>query len=497
MKPLKKITVLVTLLYFGIGFSQSENVFLQRDYWKENPDIENIEKKIAEGNDPTELNQNAFDAVTYALLEDANATSIIHLLSKKGNGVNKITHDSRTYIFWAAYRGNLEMMKFLLANGAKTGLVDSHGNSPINFIAATGQMDSAIYDLLISHGADPSEGNKRDAANALLLISPFLEDDKMITYFTDKGVDLHSKDDKGNGIFNYAAKKGNMAFLDLLIKKGVSYKNENKEGGNAHIFAAQGYRRSTNGLEVFQYLENLGIAPNVVTSSGQTPLHNLAAYSKDVSVFNYFIEKGVDVNQQDKSGNTPLMNAARRNTMAIVRLLAAKTSNINTVNKEGQSALTMAIRQKGTSMINFLMEQGATVNVKDRDGNTLAHYLLNTFNSKEPEQFNGKLKALQKSGFVFKEKQAKENTLWHLAVQKKDIALMELINTFDVPINLKNSDGLTPLHMAAMQSESDVSLKYLVANGADKKIKTDFDESVFDLVNNNELLKSINLDFLK
>ena len=51
--------------------------------------------------------------------------------------------------------------------------------------------------------------------------------------------------------------------------------------------------------------------------------------------------------------------------------------------------------------------------------------------------------------------------------------------------------------MAAMQSESDVSLKYLVANGADKKIKTDFDESVFDLVNNNELLKSINLDFLK
>ena len=497
MKPLKKITVLVTLLYFGIGFSQSENVFLQRDYWKGNPDIENIEKKIAEGNDPTALNQNAFDAVTYALLEDANATSIIHLLSKKGNGVNKITHDSRTYIFWAAYRGNLEMMKFLLANGAKTDLVDSHGNSPINFIAATGQMDTAIYDFLILNGADPREGNKRDGANALLLISPFLEDDTMITYFTEKGVDLHSKDDKGNGIFNYAAKKGNMVFLDLLIKKGVSYKNANKEGGNAQIFAAQGYRRSTNGLKVFQYLENLGITPNVVTSSGQTPLHNLAANSNDVSVFNYFIEKGVNVNQQDKSGNTPLMNAARRNTIAIVRLLATHTNDINTVNKKGQSALTMAIGQKGASIINFLMEQGAAVNVKDRDGNTLAHYLLNTFNSKEPEQFNGKLKALKKRGFVFKEKQARENTLWHLAVQKKDIALMELINTFDVPINLKNSDGLTPLHMAAMQSESDVSLKYLVANGADKNIKTDFDESVFELVNHNELLKSINLDFLK
>ena len=66
-------------------------------------------------------------------------------------------------------------------------------------------------------------------------------------------------------------------------------------------------------------------------------------------------------------------------------------------------------------------------------------------------------------------------------------------------MNAKNQDGLTALHQAAMTAKDDKILKYLLSNGADKSIKTDFGESVYALAAENELLKKNNIDiqFLK
>ena len=57
------------------------------------------------------------------------------------------------------------------------------------------------------------------------------------------------------------------------------------------IFASKGTRRHTNDLDVFKYLESLGISVNITTTEGVTPLHSLAYKNKDVAVFDYFITK--------------------------------------------------------------------------------------------------------------------------------------------------------------------------------------------------------------
>ncbi|MEM8887638.1 MAG: ankyrin repeat domain-containing protein, partial [Bacteroidota bacterium] len=66
-------------------------------------------------------------------------------------------------------------------------------------------------------------------------------------------------------------------------------------------------------------------------------------------------------------------------------------------------------------------------------------------------------------------------------------------------INQKNEEGLTPLHLAAMQAKNKAMLDTLLGKGADKAILTDFDESAFDLANENEVLTKtgVDLDFLK
>ncbi len=496
MKPLK-LTLLLSLYFIcSIVSAQKSNILLKREFWKTNPTIEQVEEKIKEGNSATKLNRSGFDAVVYALLEDANENVIKHLLTKDGNDVNKLTHDKRTYIFWAAYKGNIELVKHLIKNNARLDLRDSHNFSPLTFAAVAGQKNTDIYDLFIKNGIDVKNDLDENGANALLLLIPHLNDFTLVNYFISKGLPLESIDNDGNGVFNYTAKKGNKTMLELLIKKGVSYKKNNKNGGNALLLATQGSRNGYNSLVFFKYLESLSINPNTTNKKGKTPLHNLAYGNRDIAVFNYFINKDIDINQIDSRGNNPLINASGRNSLDVVRLLASKTKNINQTNKEGKSALTNALRNK-LEIIKLLLEKGSDISVIDAKGNNLNYYLFRTFNSKKEKEFKQKLELLKAKGLAINKSQKNGNTLFHLAVEKQSIGMLNFIKKYKIDINAKNKKGLTPLQQAVLIAKNDRIIKYLITEGANKTIKTAFDESLYDLAKENEVLRNTDIGFLK
>lgn len=479
--------------------AQTKNIFFERSFWQGKPTIKVIEEKIKEGNSATALNPNGFDAVTYAILASAPNKVIKHLLTKKGNDVNKITHDKRTYVFWAAYKNNVEMMKHLIANNARMDLKDSHQLSVLTFAAAAGQTNKEIYELCIQNGIDIKTDVDEHGANTLLLVLPSLKDLSFVDYLSSKGLNLHSVDSDGNGAFNYVAKKGNKKMLELLIKKGLPYKNLNKKGGNAILLATQGSRSGYNSLDFFKYLENLGINPNITNKDGKTPLHNLARGNKDVNTFNYFLNKGVSANQVDGNGNTPLIIAASRNSLEIVQLLSEKTKNNNHTNKKGHSALTYAVEYNSEAVVNYLVKNGADIQIKDNKGNSLAYYLVKSYHPKKINDFTKKMRLLANNGLNLTQLQANNNTLFHIAVEKNNIDLLKKINTLKIDVNAKNKEGLTPLHLAVMQANNTAIIKYLLSIGANKSITTDFDETVYDLAKENEILnkKNIDISFLK
>lgn len=487
------------LLIVAIGTTQAQNIFLDRDYWKTNPSIADIDQKISEGHDIAQLSSSAFDAVCWALIEKVDNQIIKHLLSKKGNEVNKLTHDGRTYLFWAAYKGNLSMMQYLVHKGAKTDIIDSHGYSVLNFAASTGVQDTKIYDFCIEHGAKITKEKNHNDANALLLVAPFLKDTQLIDYFTSKGLDLHTTDQNGNGIFNYAAKNGNIELLKQLINLGVSYKNLNSEKGNAMLFACQGTRNHTNTLDVYQFLESVGVNPNIKTSSGTTPLHRIAYRNKDLNIYKYFISKNVDPNQTNEDGNTALMNATNGNDLSIVSYLAKRTKAINHQNNDGKSALTYAISRNKSNVVDFLIKNGADVHITDKNGNNLMYYITNAYQPKKDEELNKKVTLLKAKGLNLTTKQGGGNSLYHIAAQTNQIETLKFIEQFinTTDINTTNNDGLTALHIAAMKAENINILKHLLASGADTAIQTSFNETAYDLAKENELLKGNNIDFLK
>lgn len=495
-KSIKTALLLAFISIISSTNAQTKNAFLDRAFWKTNPTVNQIELKITKVNNPIKLNRYGFDAVVYAILENASTETIKHLLSKKGNDVNKLTHDGRTYIFWASYKNNMKIVKHLLNAGAKTDVIDDKGYSVSNFTAAAGVENIALYDLLIKNGANITKDKTPRGANALLLITPNLTNFKMVDYFISKGLKLKSTDKDGNGVFNYTAQKGNKEMLNLLIKKGLSYKNLNKKGGNAMLFATRGSRGGYNSLSFFKYLENLGIKVNITNNEGKTPLHNLAYSNKDFASINYFINKGVKINQADKNGNTALINASSRNSLDIIKLLISKTTNINHVNKEGQTALTRAIRNK-SNILQFLIEKGANVNIVDAKGNHLGYYLFNTFSSKNIKEFENKLTYLTAKGLDVSKKQKDGNTLYHMAVSNQNLSMLKYISRYTIDINSKNADGLTALQKAVMTAKNNTIIKYLIAKGANKKVTTEFDETLYDLAKENEALKNVDISYLK
>lgn len=487
MKKLKMICI-ASLLLSAATFAQKTNIFHERNFWKANPSIKVIDEKNSKGNNISELNNNAFDAVVYAILENTDNNTIKYLLSKEGNGVNKKTHDGRTYIFWAAYKNNLKLMKYLVSKGARTNIVDDHGDTILNFAASTGQTNTKMYDYLIKISANIKTDKNRKGANVLLLVAPYLENDSLVRYLLSKGASLEDTDNNGNGIFEYAAKGGNISFLKTLIDKGVT------KGENTMIFASQGIRRKKNTLQTYKFLESVGVKTNCIDENGKNPLHAIAYNNKDLATYNYFISKGVNVNLQDNKGRSPFMNAANNNSLEIIKFLSKKITNINSKDKKGRSALIMSVQSNTKEVVKFLLDMGANINTEDADGNTLSYYLINIFKTVE---FEDKLSILEKNGLVINKLQHSKNTLLHIAVTKDNLALLKRLNSFNIDVNAKNKDQLSALQIAAMKTRNVEILEYLLTIGAHKNIKTAFNETIYDLASENELLINNNINFLK
>lgn len=488
------------MLFVGLTLSaQESNQLLSRDFWSNNPSLADVKASVAAGNDPSEPNGSNFDPVVLAITNDAPVEIVDYLFEQEGNSVNKLTHDGRTYIFWAAYRGNYPLVKKFADAGAQMDLVDDHGYSVLNFAANAGVTDTQIFDYLIAKGSDPKTEKNHNGANALLLNLPSQKDFKMVEYFESKGLSLQDTDDAGNNAFVYAARAGNVEMMNKLVEKGIDPKVINKEGGNAILAAAQGTRRGSSPLSVFKYLEGLGIDPNVTTTSGTNPLHILAGRNKDMDIFSYFLAQGVDPTAVDGEGNTPLMYASMRNDLEVVKLFEEKTEDINHTNEEGASALSMAVAGNSPEVISYLLAEGADASIVDEKGNTLMTYLVDAYNPRSAADFDAKIALLQKEGVDFSATQKNQENMLLLAVKKNSLPLTKKALSLDIDVNQADADGSTPLQIAALRADDTAILELLVANGADTTVTTDFGESVLDLANENEILTSskARLDFLK
>ncbi len=496
-RKMKKSLLAIILLAAALHGKAQDNTLMNANFWKSNPTIEILKAEISKGHSPSQGNAAFFDPTTLAINNRAANEVIKFLIEQDGNGVDKKTHHSRTYLQWAAASGNLEIVNYLIEKGADVHYKDSHGDAVIAYAAASGNKNLTVYEALFNAGVDPST-TYEDGAN-LIMLAIANDPDLVITeYFISKGLTLDAKDLHGRTVADYAIKLGNIQLLEKLIAKGIHPTDQ------ALFFAAQGSRAKVNGLEVYQYLiETLNLNPKVLNPNGATILHALARRG-DNTLINYFVEKGVDVAKADNDGNTVLMGLSGGRNIELVSKILSKDKNVNAINSEGESALTKAISSGSPEIVSLLVENGADTKIVDKNGNNLGSYLFNSFktgpNQSESNQlFNEKLALLKAQGLDIAAPQQDGSNLFHIAVAKQNIELIKKAAELGADINDQDADGNTALHQAALIAKDDTILKALVELGAKKDTKTEFEETAFDLANENEFLKenNVSIEFLK
>lgn len=493
---------MICLLLFATSMfaqAQQKNTLLDQAFWKKSPDVASVQTEIAKGNSPSELNDRAFDPVMFAINNDAPLETIKFLLEQPGNTVTKLTHDNRIYLHWAANKGNLEIVNYLIAKGSDINYEDAIGATPLVLAASNGQKNTAIYDAFFKAGLNPKKKYK-DGITLLMLAVPYDKDLSLTNYFVSKGLSLKDVDAFGNTTSNFATKTGDLKLLKALTEKGVKFTD------NALIIAAQGNRRETNPIEVYKYLiDEIKLRPTILSAEGETVLHFLATKPKQTEIINYFITQGVDVNKADKNGTTALMRAASARDTEALELLLPLVKNKTTQNNKGESALSNAVQFGTPKAIELLLNNGADIHSLDKEGHNLGVYLIQSYRpgnggpEAKEDPFTLKLKLLQNKGLNLATAQKDGTTLYHFALLKNDLTLLQKIADLNIDINAKNKDGLTALHKAAMLAKDDVILKYLISIGAQKDAQTEFNETAYSLAKENETLtkNNVSIEFLK
>lgn len=215
-----------------------------------------------------------------------------------------------------AEHGSLAFIHALEARGCKLVRDDQRGR--MAFVSAR-NPDPEVFDYLLNHGADPSEGN--DFGYTPLILAALNNHHHLIRRYLARGDDPAVRDVDGE------------TALSLAIEKR--------------------HEESVSALREFHAEEG--------DYSALDPEAAMLKAAEDGSLGSILNlrDSGVPINCCDEGGNSPLMVAVRAGHHGVVRSLYHLGADINHRNQEGETALGLAKASDSTAIVNTLQEFGA------------------------------------------------------------------------------------------------------------------------------------------
>lgn len=325
---------------------------------------------------------------------------------------------SKTYettdLFYAAYNGDLMMVRMLLSDGASPN-VFVHGYPALYYPVVNNYNEVAI--ALLNAGADPNaitpEGMFPMYAAAengnLTLIKSLL----------DGGAEIDKMTPKGCTALRNAAEEGHYDVVDYLLSAGADVNSVNKAGytildaamrhgqnaivnliqercPNAKTTLAQTQSEANNQTEEIdeqaalfeRYAQRrrarLGYeadATAVTVSENSTPLDKYSDEATSTSLIQAckngdfdaamrLLKQGADPNAASSDGRTPLFYCSE---VALISLLIHYGANVNAADNEGNTPLMAVLKgenfhSNGERAIMVLIESGADTDARNAEG---------------------------------------------------------------------------------------------------------------------------------
>ncbi len=189
------------------------------------------------------------------------------------------------------------------------------------------------------------------------------------------------RQEEANRLLPSAAANGQIENVEKMLADGVPVDTQDGQSYSAlHWAACRGHSN------IAALLVAKGANPNLVTSSGATPLH-LAATTEMVSpapvdgrrkVIEQLVAAGADVKMRNAQGATPLHHAAEGGPIEIAKALVAAGAPVNVTCNIGRTPLYMAVLRARSDVAALLLDEAADVNQRALDDFTPLGRALNS-----------------------------------------------------------------------------------------------------------------------
>ena len=304
-----------------------------------------------------------------SLIQKAARDGIVDLvqyLLENGANVEDVDDEGSRAIHLATLNNHLEVVKYLSLNGGANveAVQNVSGQRPLHMACKAGYLD--IVKFLISEAGANAEIRTINEWNPLHFAVAYnrLE---VVEYLIDEvGVDLEAKGHEGMSPLHLACKGGFLALVEILLKKGANKEARTLMGYTPLIVSVAHSKYDSHEknryLHVVRYLvEFAGVNAEGKDQYGYQALH-FASEHNQLEIVQYLIESaGVNWEVQNISNVRPIHLASLFGHLDIVKYLVSLGAEVNVVAKDGATPLSVAALGGHLNLVKFLIANGAKI----------------------------------------------------------------------------------------------------------------------------------------
>jgi len=402
-----------------------------------------------------------------------NNFEIIKLLIEYNFNVNVIDNKNCTPLVYAAKNDNLEIIEYLLNNGAKMNVKNSE--SPLIFACMNNNYVIVEYLLKARVNVNATEfkifNNGKNALffacdnNNLKMVKLLINykinmncnfgykvlhplhiacvnnNYKLVKLLIQNNINLHNFELSFNDFiinelspFTIFSNKSSTKIINILIKKKIGI-NEPCSYSFPIIIAS-----NLNNLKIVNLLIKNGANINSKDTLNNNALH-FACIQNNFKIAKLLIDNKIDVNQKNNFLETPLIIVCNNNNYKIAALLIKKNANINVRDKNNYSLIYNSLKNNNNSITKLLLKK----NINIFDDNNLNY--LPIFCSVHNNLSILKI-IIEKCIIDFNFQDDKGNSALFYACIYNDLDIVEYLLNFKIDLTIKNNDNKTVLNIA-------------------------------------------------
>lgn len=359
----------------------------------------------------TELtgNQRDFLKIVVAAAGRGDIEAVKHYLNDKPEWLHTIGSHGRTMLWEAAYRGKLDVVTFLVEQGANINLpgchLSQHSLEITPYCVACHEGRDEVADYLKQQGAvidihTAAYLGDFDTAHALLKNDSNLVNSGYLQSEMLPSGEPHTVEHRFSESvtpLSYAIVGGNIRIVELLLSMGAEVKNHSKDLLDHAVSEGQ--------LDTVKLLFENGAdptqAPRVYDDNSEMSvlLKTYGIPSKDINAFDFMgwpplpyvcrgdkgehpeevlrlLKLGADINVRSSKGKSALHCASKAGFIKVIDVLLENGATIDATDNKGETPLMEAIRstikdsRKQQGAIEKLLINGANPNSKNKNGAT-------------------------------------------------------------------------------------------------------------------------------